>query len=119
MKNVKKHSKQFSFNTVFFHIQYFIAVFLIFVTMLVGGILGYVFREKVDRTLRNEMFGSIREYGNNRYVTRAWDDVQSRLRCCGVDGKDDWRGNIPNSCCTPILGRYMSDSSQNGCGHLI
>lgn len=76
--------------------------------MLVGGILGYVFREKVDSTLRNEMYGSIRSYGNNRYITQAWDQIQSRLRCCGVESKDDWKNEIPDSCCIAVLGKQQN-----------
>ena len=33
-------------------LQYFIIVALVFVTMLIGGILGYVFRERVQQTMR-------------------------------------------------------------------
>lgn len=46
--------------------------------MLVGGILGYVFRGKVEITLRNGMTGSLRSYGNYKPVTEAWDETQTR-----------------------------------------
>lgn len=81
---------------------YFIALFLIFVTMLVGGILGYVFRGKVETTLRNGMEGSLRFYGNYRPVTEAWDETQTRLKCCGIYGPNDWQNNWPESCCKQI-----------------
>jgi tetraspanin-11 len=55
-------------------------VFLIFVTMLVGGILGYVFREKVHTTMEQEMQSTLRTYSANRAVKRAWDDTQERVR---------------------------------------
>jgi tetraspanin-11 len=54
-------------------------VFLIFVTMLVGGILGYVFREKVQTTMEQEMQSTLRTYSTNRAVKRAWDDTQERV----------------------------------------
>jgi len=54
-------------------------VFLIFVTMLVGGILGYVFREKVHTTMEQEMRSTVRLYTTNRAVKRAWDDTQERV----------------------------------------
>jgi tetraspanin-11 len=73
--------------------------------MLIGGILGYVFREKVDTTVRNGMLGSLKDYGNYRPVTDAWDETQMRLMCCGVHDYKDWRDNIPDSCCKPVLGR--------------
>lgn len=73
--------------------------------MLIGGILGYVFREKVETTLRNGMEGSLKDYGNYRPVTNAWDETQSRLMCCGINSYRDWQDKIPDSCCKPVLGR--------------
>jgi tetraspanin-11 len=61
-------------------LQYFMIVFLIFVTMLVGGILGYVFHEKVHTTMEQEMQSTLRTYPANRAVKRAWDDTQERVR---------------------------------------
>lgn len=95
--------------------------------MLVGGILGYVFRGKVTETLRNEMYGSIRSYGNYRPVTEAWDETQGRLECCGVLSYRDWKDRIPDSCCRePVPGKrqpcqLLHDTQnsftmfQNGC----
>ncbi|KAG5876645.1 hypothetical protein JTB14_012990 [Gonioctena quinquepunctata] len=57
---------------------YTITLFLIFVTMLVGGILGYVFREKVQTTIRIGMEGSLRDYGVHQSITDAWDETQTR-----------------------------------------
>lgn len=83
-------------------------VFLIFVTMLVGGILGYVFRAKVSETLKNEMFGSMRFYGNYHPITQAWDETQQRLECCGVVSYRDWRDKLPDSCCKePVPGKQQ------------
>ncbi|XP_055906254.1 CD151 antigen [Eupeodes corollae] len=87
-------------------LTYFIIVFLIFVSMLIGGILGYVFREKVSQTMRQEMRASLGQYGSRRAITQAWDETQTRLRCCGVDSWHDWNryGQIPESCCQEIFG---------------
>ncbi|XP_023026285.1 CD151 antigen [Leptinotarsa decemlineata] len=78
---------------------YTITLFLIFVTMFVGGILGYVFREKVQTTIRIGMESSLRDYGNYRPITEAWDETQTRLQCCGIYGPKDWQNRIPESCC--------------------
>lgn len=87
-------------------LTYFIILFLIFVTMLIGGILGYVFREKVPQTMRQEMHSSLKLYGNRRAVTQAWDLTQERLKCCGVESWHDWQltGRIPESCCQETFG---------------
>lgn len=76
--------------------------------MLIGGILGYVFREKVDMTLQNEMYSSIRFYGTSWPVTQSWDEVQRRLECCGVHSKDDWKDILPDTCCRQLLGKHQS-----------
>lgn len=74
--------------------------------MLIGGILGYVFREKVSVTMRQEMYSSLKLYGNRRAVTQSWDQTQTRLKCCGVDSWRDWQssGRIPESCCQETYG---------------
>lgn len=88
----------------FLLLTYFIIVFILFVTILIGGILGYVFREKVEYTMRQEMRATIRLYGSKKLITEAWDTVQTRLHCCGVDYYRDWKGRVPNSCCKEIYG---------------
>jgi tetraspanin-11 len=59
-------------------LQYFIVMFGIFVTMLVGGILGYAFRSNVAVSMRTRMYSSLGEYGVTRVVTDAWDFTQSK-----------------------------------------
>lgn len=88
----------------FLLLTYFILIFILFVTILIGGILGYVFREKVEFTMKQEMRATIRLYGQRKLVTKAWDETQSRLHCCGVDYFRDWKGNAPPSCCIEIYG---------------
>jgi tetraspanin-11 len=99
-------------------------MFLIFVTMLIGGILGFVFREKVEQTMRYEMTSTIKLYGTRRQVTHAWDLTQSRLRCCGVQGFQDWGRKTPPTCCQEIDGIQrkpcqdyptLSNTHNNGC----
>ncbi|XP_047517873.1 leukocyte surface antigen CD53-like isoform X2 [Pieris napi] len=83
-------------------LTYYILVFIIFVAMLVGGILLFVFREKVISTLDREMHASMPNYGVKHEYTRAWDDTQSHLQCCGVKSHNDWNGNVPESCCKEV-----------------
>ncbi|CAD1474472.1 unnamed protein product, partial [Heterotrigona itama] len=63
-------------------LTYFIIVFLLFVTMLIGGVLAYVFREKLVNTLEREMSSSMRVYDSRKSVREAWDTTQStRFNC--------------------------------------
>lgn len=74
--------------------------------MLLGGILGYVFRERVEVTMKQGMLSSLKLYGQNREVTESWDATQDRLHCCGVQGPEDWKDRIPESCCRePVPGK--------------
>lgn len=70
--------------------------------MMIGGILAYVFREKVELTMKQEMYSSIKLYGTRRQITSAWDTTQNRLRCCGVETFRDWSSKLPLSCCQEI-----------------
>lgn len=96
--------------------------------MLIGGVLGYVFRERVQQTMRQvrdidstphkkkiftiitihdqEMRSTMALYGSRREITQAWDLTQERLQCCGVDTWHDWNryGPVPESCCQELFG---------------
>lgn len=56
--------------------------------MLVGGILGFVFRGKVETTIIIGMESSLRDYGNYKAITNAWDETQTRyvelMQFCGI-----------------------------------
>ncbi|CAN8003557.1 unnamed protein product, partial [Ixodes pacificus] len=95
-------------------LTFFIILFMIFITMLVGGILGYVFRNEVDDRMYQEMVMSIPMYKNDSVVTDAWDAVQQHFQCCGVripprnDPYKVWalknshfnqNHQVPESCC--------------------
>lgn len=68
-------------------ISYFIILFLLFVVLLVGGVIAYVFRHQVENTMRPEMLYTISEYDPNKPdhpMTKAWDETQAQLKCCGL-----------------------------------
>lgn len=103
-------------------LTYALFLFILLVVMLVGGILGYVFREKVKHTMEQEMYSSIKLYSEKRSVRKAWDETQDTLQCCGVTNFTNWRGNIPDSCCKYVNGRKSNcksfpyvDIYTNGC----
>lgn len=74
--------------------QYFIITLLMFIVLLVGGILGYVFRGQAKSVVKNTLVARMREYdvgSPTSSVTRAWDETQVALKCCGIDKQDDWK----------------------------
>jgi tetraspanin-11 len=68
-------------------LTYFITLFLMFVVLVIGGVLGYVFRDQVEDNIRPEMRHTIEVYDPSTpqdAVTAAWDDTQKHLHCCGM-----------------------------------
>ena len=100
-------------------LTYFVFMSLLFVILLVGGILSYIFREQVTNTIQAEMIADIRNYNPadpEDTVTKAWDETQQQLSCCGLMTEqvslswEMWRYNkvlnptsqfetVPTSCC--------------------
>ncbi|XP_015787896.1 CD151 antigen [Tetranychus urticae] len=102
-------------------ITFFFILAMIFLTMLTGGILGYIFRSEVDERMHSEMIMTVKLYGNDTKVTESWDAVHRNFNCCGVIpnianpkvGRDQkaykiWMRNVnfrlsgpqvPESCC--------------------
>jgi tetraspanin-11 len=101
-------------------LAYFIFVLLMFVVLLIGGVLAYIFRFQIASTLRPEMLLAIREYKPatpNDAITKAWDATQEKLECCGIETRETigrpwaaWNSNkhinsgsadkkVPKSCC--------------------
>lgn len=82
-------------------LTYFIIVCLIFITLLVGGILLYVFRHQVETQARKELDNLLHQYNTTSEAKETWDELQTGFNCCGNTDYHDWRGAIPASCCKP------------------
>ncbi|KAG1672308.1 Tetraspanin-11 [Nymphon striatum] len=65
-------------------LTYFIILFLIFIILLIGGVLAYVFRDKVENTVKTEMMKAVHDYGNDdtrgKVITDSWDSTQRKVR---------------------------------------
>lgn len=64
--------------------------------------------------LQSKLESSIKNSDNNDIM--AWDNVQRKLHCCGVNGPADWvdlsrNGTLRTSCCRPEL----IDDRSNDC----
>ncbi|KAF0300896.1 Tetraspanin-11 [Amphibalanus amphitrite] len=100
---------------------YFIILLVLFVVLLVGGIVSYVFRHRVKDTIMAQMMASQDEYETNQAAKDAWDAAQSQMECCGVTGPASWTGHVsplPDSCCPgPVEpgSCTLDDSYQAGC----
>ena len=71
----------------------------------------FAVKGKMSGEIRKKMLSQVGHYDEAGYeaVTKAWDAVQERLECCGVEDWTDWLNStsVPDSCC---LG------NQAGCG---
>lgn len=91
---------------------YFACLLLIFAAEAVAGILGFLYREKIDDEITNRLKDEIRtKYGVTIDATtdQVVDNLQIRLKCCGILNFTDWAGSkwqeknklleVPLSCC--------------------
>lgn len=102
-------------------IMYFLLLLLMFLTFLVGGIVFYAFRDKIENValvqLRTQLDKSYGTKGEES-VTEAWNSMQILFKCCGITGDinstDSWayyknntkwfinnnnKEYVPSSCC--------------------
>lgn len=97
---------------------FFALMLLVFGLEVAGTVLGYVYRDQVKTELKKDLdnaLGQYREDGKDG-VTKAFDLLQEKEKCCGVNGYKDWQttpftnGNhtiVPDSCCKEM---------KSGCG---
>ncbi|XP_053164544.1 tetraspanin-7 [Hemicordylus capensis] len=79
---------------------------LVFLAELVAGISGFVFRHEIKDTFLRTYTEAIQNYNGNDEKSRAVDDVQQSLSCCGIQNYTNWSTStyytehgIPPSCC--------------------
>lgn len=88
---------------------YFIFVLIIFGMELAAGIIAYVYSDNLENILKRELLEGLK----NDKTRSAWDKLQEKYKCCGVNNYTDWQGvydihnfnTLPDSCC-----------GYNGCG---
>ncbi|KAL5502287.1 hypothetical protein EMCRGX_G009033 [Ephydatia muelleri] len=86
---------------------YIIATLSILGLQLAGGIAGFVFRDKVQSIIQSRISNSNITSAYNassssidaKAIVTAWNFIQQKFECCGVNGSADWKYGIPNSCC--------------------
>ncbi|XP_011267955.1 CD63 antigen [Camponotus floridanus] len=79
------------------------ALLIIFVIEFAVGIAAAVFKNDFSMAMKDTLKESMKNYTEADKM--AWDNVQKKLQCCGVDGPNDWSpangfmSNFPSSCC--------------------
>jgi len=83
---------------------YAVIVTILFLCELVLGILVAIYPGKAAEHIKEGMDQAFTKYGkDDEALSRAIDNIQHDLRCCGVEGPRDWQSDygqsIPTSCC--------------------
>ncbi|XP_021371895.1 tetraspanin-33-like [Mizuhopecten yessoensis] len=95
---------------------YYITMIIIFLLLVVGAVLAFVFRDKVKQILVDVLQQNlITRYQDDPDGQSTIDWIQEKLYCCGVNGYRDWNSNqyfnctednpsplrcsVPYSCC--------------------
>ncbi|KAJ3642459.1 hypothetical protein Zmor_025247 [Zophobas morio] len=81
-------------------IGFAVCLLIIFIIELTVGIVAAVYKNDFEDALKKVLLKSIEQYSQNDAEKTAWDNAQSKLMCCGVEGPNDWQGQqLPYSCC--------------------
>ncbi|XP_070497135.1 CD63 antigen [Chironomus tepperi] len=77
---------------------------IIFILELAAGITGYILKNSTSSLITDTLQPTMKDYINNEkpHISVAWDDIQSRFGCCGLQNYQDWVTEIkgiPLSCC--------------------
>ncbi|XP_005176550.1 23 kDa integral membrane protein isoform X1 [Musca domestica] len=91
-------------------LAYALLLAIIFIIELAVGIAASVFKSDLEMAIKNSLQDSIKR--SNKDDMMAWDNIQRKLMCCGVDYPSDWRTmsankTLPASCCHP---EYIEES---------
>ncbi|XP_070563789.1 tetraspanin-4-like [Ptychodera flava] len=96
---------------------FFILLLIIFIIEIAAGILGYVYRGKVEKYVKEDMMAGMANYdqAGQEGLTGTWDRLQTQEECCGVTDYRDWFTAFPNK-----NGTWLPDSCcktvTDGCG---
>ncbi|XP_039292407.1 CD63 antigen-like [Nilaparvata lugens] len=85
-------------------IAFAVLLLVIFIVEMAVGIAAGMAKDEFSNAMRSSLKKSLNNYTINDEDRKAWDTVQRKLQCCGVDGPRGWltvfpNNNVPGSCC--------------------
>ncbi|CAG0916885.1 unnamed protein product [Notodromas monacha] len=85
-------------------VTFVLLLVIIFILEIAAGITAYVMRSDLEQEIANRMNGTMELYNetDQNAPTKAWDEMQIELKCCGVKDYKDWNQHLskyPKSCC--------------------
>merc|ERR1712154_380060 len=97
---------------------------IILIAQIGAGIAAFALKGDLDDAIKTNMETGMSNYmePGHEGVTATWDLVQDNLKCCGVEGMEDWKsvpslnGSYPDSCCVggtvKDCGKQSQDTSK-------
>ncbi|XP_068167173.1 leukocyte surface antigen CD53-like isoform X2 [Antennarius striatus] len=102
-------------------ITFFILLLILMLVELAMACVFLVYSREIDTYFEGDLMRSLETYRQsseeeNRTLKDDFDAVQHLFRCCGVHGMEDWKDNIPISCCSvDPCDISIHDHWQEGC----
>uniref|UniRef100_Q5I0R1 Tetraspanin n=1 Tax=Xenopus tropicalis TaxID=8364 RepID=Q5I0R1_XENTR len=85
---------------------FFIGLFLILALQITAGVLGAVYKPKIEAQLNQTFYKLLPLSGQDESFKTSFENIQKESQCCGlVNGYTDWGANIPASCICPTTSR--------------
>ncbi|XP_041366724.1 tetraspanin-36-like [Gigantopelta aegis] len=107
---------------------FFSLILIVFLGEVIGGVMGYVYRDDVRQTVSDDLWGAVNRYNESTYQHQV-DYVQEQLHCCGVNNASDWLdskvwsgghpNSVPKSCCINQTNLTICDNQLNSTNHDI
>jgi len=86
---------------VMFYLQFEYIIYLLLLLEL-GGALGMYFaKDKVKDVIKSALLKTIPKYRDDLDLQSIIDFFQENMKCCGVNGYNDWEMNIYFNCSSP------------------
>ncbi|XP_029961394.1 leukocyte surface antigen CD53-like [Salarias fasciatus] len=85
-------------------ISFFILLFILMLVELAMALVFLVYSREIHSYFERDLMRSLEIYRQsspsaNTTLKEDFDAVHFLFKCCGVHGEDDWKGNVPISCC--------------------
>lgn len=97
---------------ILWNLQFAVLLGVIFIIELAVGIAAIAFRTDLKDFLNMKLQKSMNRRNDDDIM--AWNTVQQRMMCCGIDGPRNWYDSnnqtIPASCCRPL---YIDSGSKD------
>ncbi|KAM5181513.1 leukocyte surface antigen CD53 [Mantella aurantiaca] len=80
-------------------LTFFILLLLILLAEVILAIVLFVYEKEIGPQIKIQLKTSFEQHKDNNKNITIWDNIQSTMKCCGINSSEDWGDAIPLSCC--------------------